>query len=96
MTSQPIVSHSKKPTSIRSQLIRRAVVDAFRKLNPRWMIRNPVMFVVLVGSVATTALWIQALVGAGEAPARIQPRKSNRISNIHLNFAPLADFPVLT
>ncbi len=69
MTGQPIVSHSKKPTSIRSQLIRRAVVDAFRKLNPRWMIRNPVMFVVLVGSVATTALWIQALVGAGEAPA---------------------------
>jgi len=38
-------------------------------LNPRLMVRNPVMFVVEVGSVLTTALWIQALTGAGEAPA---------------------------
>ncbi len=33
------------------------------------MVRNPVMFVVEVGSVLTTALWIQALFGKGEAPA---------------------------
>ncbi len=33
------------------------------------MLRNPVMFVVEVGSVLTTALWIQALGGQGEAPA---------------------------
>ena len=32
------------------------------------MVRNPVMFVVEVGSVLTTALWIQALLGQGEAP----------------------------
>ncbi len=32
------------------------------------MVRNPVMFVVEVGSVLTTALWIQALFGQGEAP----------------------------
>jgi K+-transporting ATPase ATPase B chain len=50
-------------------LYRRAVVDAFVKLNPRWMVRNPVMFVVEVGSVLTTALWTQALLGHGEAPA---------------------------
>ncbi len=31
------------------------------------MIRNPVMFVVEIGSVLTTALWIQALLGHGEA-----------------------------
>ncbi len=31
-------------------------------------VRNPVMFVVEVGSVLTTGLWIQALVGKGEAP----------------------------
>ena len=30
--------------------------------------RNPVMFVVCVGSIVTTVLWIQALVGQGEAP----------------------------
>ena len=33
------------------------------------MVRNPVMFVVEVGSVLTTGLFIQALVGRGEAPA---------------------------
>ncbi len=33
------------------------------------MVRNPVMFVVEVGSVLTTGLWIQALTGKGEAPA---------------------------
>jgi K+-transporting ATPase ATPase B chain len=35
-----------------------ALVDAFRKLNPRGMAKNPVMFVVEVGSVLTTALLI--------------------------------------
>ena len=50
-------------------MMQRAVADSFRKLNPRWMVRNPVMFVVEVGSLLTTALWIQALLGPGEAPA---------------------------
>ena len=44
-------------------------MDSFVKLDPRRMVRNPVMFVVEVGSVLTTALWIQALLGQGEAPA---------------------------
>ena len=46
-----------------------AVVDAFRKLDPRTQWRNPVMFVVYIGSILTTALWVQALAGQGEAPA---------------------------
>ncbi len=46
-----------------------AVLDAFGKLDPRIQWRNPVMFVVFVGSVVTTALWLQALAGRGEAPA---------------------------
>src|ERR1041385_8270662 len=37
-----------------SRIIRRAIVDAFLKLEPRKMMRNPVMFVVEVGSVLTT------------------------------------------
>ena len=41
-------------------IVKRAVVDAFRKLDPRDQVRNPVMFVVLVGSVLTTGLFIQA------------------------------------
>jgi K+-transporting ATPase ATPase B chain len=69
MVSQTTASHSNKPAGARRQLLQRAAVDAFRKLNPRWMVRNPVMFVVEVGSVLVTALWIQALLGRGEAPA---------------------------
>jgi K+-transporting ATPase ATPase B chain len=48
-------------------LVRRALFDALRKLDPRRQVRNPVMFVVLVGSVLTTALFVQALGGRGEA-----------------------------
>jgi K+-transporting ATPase ATPase B chain len=50
-------------------IVGRAVVDAIRKLDPRVQVRNPVMFVVLVGSILTTGLWLQALLGKGEAPA---------------------------
>ncbi|HTW37183.1 MAG TPA: potassium-transporting ATPase subunit KdpB [Steroidobacteraceae bacterium] len=45
-----------------------AVLDACHKLDPRVQWRNPVMFVVYIGSILTTALWVQALVGHGEAP----------------------------
>jgi len=38
------------------KIIRRALVDAVLKLNPRTMMGNPVMFVVEIGSVITTAL----------------------------------------
>ncbi len=58
----------KKQPSYRRQLYQRAIWDSFRKLDPRLEVRNPVMFVVEVGSVLTTALWIQALAGRGEAP----------------------------
>ena len=37
-----------------SELVRQAVLDAFKKLNPRDEIKNLVMFVVWVGSVMTT------------------------------------------
>jgi len=41
-----------------TDIMAQALVDAFRKLDPRWMVKNPVMFVVEVGSVLTTALLI--------------------------------------
>src|SRR5574337_1254540 len=49
-------------------IVRQAVINSFRKLTPRRQVRNPVMFVVYVGSILTTLLWIQALVGKGETP----------------------------
>jgi K+-transporting ATPase ATPase B chain len=50
-------------------LVQPAIADAFRKLDPRVQWRNPVMFVVYVGSLLTTLLWFDALGGQGEAPA---------------------------
>ena len=44
-------------------IVRRAIVDAFTKLDPRRQVRNPVMFTVLAGSVLTTALGIYAPFG---------------------------------
>ena len=48
-------------------LIKPAIADSFRKLDPRVQWRNPVMFVVFVGSILTTLLWLQAVAGTGEA-----------------------------
>jgi len=59
----------KKPVGLTREMYRRAIGDAVLKLDPRSMVRNPVMFVVEVGSVLTTALWLQAIFGSGEAPA---------------------------
>ena len=44
-------------------LVKPAIIDSFRKLAPRVQWRNPVMFVVYVGSILTTVLWGQALAG---------------------------------
>ena len=46
-----------------------AMREAVRKLSPAVQWRNPVMFVVYVGSILTTLLALQALGGEGEAPA---------------------------
>ena len=46
-----------------------ALADSFRKLGPRNQARNPVMFVVYIGSILTTLLWFQAVFGKGEAPS---------------------------
>src|SRR6516165_10588171 len=59
-----------RPTKVRMKpgaslfepaIVRRAVRDAFLKLDPRQQVRNPVMFVVLVGSVWTTILFFRDL-----------------------------------
>ncbi|MGO1254297.1 MAG: potassium-transporting ATPase subunit KdpB, partial [Alcaligenes aquatilis] len=43
--------------------------EAFKKLSPRVQFKNPVMCVVYLGSILTSLLGVQALVGQGEAPA---------------------------
>jgi len=50
-------------------LIKPALINALKKLTPQAQWRNPVMFVVWVGSVLTTILGIDTISGHGEAPA---------------------------
>src|SRR5271169_2260909 len=62
-------THNKVTSLFEPTILVPAMIDSFKKLDPRHQIKNPVMFVVLVGSVLTTGLWFQALGGHGEASA---------------------------
>ncbi len=63
------MSH-KTLTMFAPELVKPAIVDAFKKLDPRIQWRNPVMFVVYVGSLLTTLLWLQSVWrGDGGQPA---------------------------
>ncbi len=54
-------------------IVQRAIRDAFVKLDPRHIVRNPVMFVVMVGSVLTTLVVIRdAVTGVGDLKFSVQ------------------------
>ncbi|HUM70773.1 MAG TPA: potassium-transporting ATPase subunit B, partial [Chloroflexota bacterium] len=53
----------KSRTTPKKELYRRALRDAVVKLNPRHLLRNPVMFIVEMGSILLTVLWLLAVVG---------------------------------
>ena len=44
-----------------SPIVKRAIKEAFLKLDPRVVAKNPVMFVVEVGSAVSTYFWIRSL-----------------------------------
>ena len=54
-------SHAQRRSLFDRKIVRRALVDSLVKLDPRVMWRNPVMFVVEIGSVLTSALLIADL-----------------------------------
>ncbi|MEO8635962.1 MAG: potassium-transporting ATPase subunit KdpB [Gemmatimonadales bacterium] len=56
-------SHTAPRPLFTGPITRRAILDAFRKLDPRHMIRNPVMFIVEAGSLLTTVLAVLAYAG---------------------------------
>jgi len=56
-------------TLVTKSIFQQALVDSLVKLLPQHQWRNPVMFVVYIGSILTTFLYFQALGGKGEAPA---------------------------
>lgn len=51
-------------------LVGQAIIESFKKLDPRQQWQNPVMFVVYLGSILVSLLTVQAFFGHGEAPAR--------------------------
>jgi K+-transporting ATPase ATPase B chain len=57
-----------RPKLFEGAIVRRAIAGAFTKLDPRHQVKNPVMFVVEVGTILTAILFVQARVGEGEAP----------------------------
>ena len=50
-------------------VIKTAVLSSFCKLGPQNQLRNPVMFVVYIGSIITTTFWLQSLLKAGSEPS---------------------------
>ncbi len=49
-------------------ILGRAIVESFKKLSPQSLYKNPVMFVVEVGSVLCTVLWIRDLCSPSSIP----------------------------
>ena len=69
-------------------IVRRAVGDSVRKLHPRTMARNPVMFVVEVGSVLTTwRLMTDAFGGTGDLGFELQITLWLWLTVLFANFA---------
>ncbi len=68
-------THERQAVSLfQGEIVKRALIDSVKKLDPRVQVRNPVMFVVEIGSVITTVTWlIQAFggkpLGGGNEPA---------------------------
>jgi K+-transporting ATPase ATPase B chain len=68
-------SHDRKPRSLFDpEIVRSALVESLRKLDPRVQVRNPVMFVVEIGAVITTVAWLIQVfggrpLGGGHEPA---------------------------
>lgn len=58
-TDVPELAGKESAQLLSAAIVSAAVVDSLKKMNPRIQARNPVMFVVLVGSVLTTVLFVK-------------------------------------
>jgi K+-transporting ATPase ATPase B chain len=63
MTDSQTPRSGQGATLMQGEMIRRALLDSVIKLDPRVQIRNPVMFVVEIGSVITTVTWLIQVFG---------------------------------
>jgi K+-transporting ATPase ATPase B chain len=72
----PVVAPTPAPTAERARrisiwdanIVRQAIVDSFWKLDPRIQFHNPVMFIVEVGSLLTTVVFLQELISRNGQP----------------------------
>ncbi len=68
-------THERQAVSLfQAEIVKRALIDSVKKLDPRVQVRNPVMFVVEIGSVITTITWLIQVfggkpLGGGHEPA---------------------------
>ena len=75
MSAQMPATHERQAISLfQRDLVGHALLDSFKKLDPRVQVRNPVMFVVEIGSVITTVTWLIQVfggkpLGGGHEPA---------------------------
>jgi K+-transporting ATPase ATPase B chain len=71
----PAPGHERRAVSLfQRKIVVRALIDSFKKLDPRVQVRNPVMFVVEIGSAITTVTWLIQVfggkpLGGGHEPA---------------------------
>src|SRR5260370_11012057 len=64
MSAQMPGTHERRAISLfQRDIVWRALIDSFKKLDPRVQIHNPVMFVVEIGSVITTVTWLIQVFG---------------------------------
>ena len=61
LSSRRIERRPKARALFDREIVLRAVADSFKKLDPRWMMRNPVMFIVEVSALVTSIFWLRDL-----------------------------------
>lgn len=57
----------KKKSMFNKDIMKDSLIQSFKKLTPRVQIKNPVMFVVYLGAILTTVLFVLALFGISDA-----------------------------
>ncbi len=63
-----MAEHARRISIWDPNIVRQAVIDSLRKLDPRVQFRNPVMLIVEVGSLVTSVIWVQELIGGTGSP----------------------------
>jgi potassium-transporting ATPase ATP-binding subunit len=68
----PMKSERQAISLFQRDIVGRALLDSFKKLDPRVQVRNPVMFVVEIGALITTVTWFIQL-GGGQSLGGAEP-----------------------